>query len=74
MNLTRSRTKVKAGRSGVSQAKPAGCMTAVAKMSESDIRELAYEFFKARGCIHGNDLGDWFLAEKTIAEKVRENG
>lgn len=74
MNLTRSKTKVKAGRSGASSAKPAGRMMAAAKMSENDIRELAYAFFKARGCVHGNDLGDWLQAERTIEKKVRENG
>ncbi|MGB7494565.1 MAG: Hsp20 family protein, partial [Candidatus Acidiferrum sp.] len=30
------------------------------------IAQRAYEIFEARGCVHGNDRGDWFLAESEL--------
>ncbi len=31
------------------------------------IRERAYELFLSRGAAHGNDLRDWFLAERELS-------
>lgn len=31
-----------------------------------EIRVRAYVLFLARGAAHGNDLGDWFAAEKEL--------
>lgn len=74
MRPVKNKAKGRTGRDVSGSDKLAGRMMVAAKMSENDIRELAYAFFKARGCVNGNDLGDWFLAEKTITEKVSENG
>jgi HSP20 family molecular chaperone IbpA len=30
------------------------------------IAQRAYETFEGRGCVHGNDRGDWFLAESEL--------
>ncbi|MFH1552241.1 MAG: DUF2934 domain-containing protein [Candidatus Omnitrophota bacterium] len=30
------------------------------------IEKKAYELYKKRGHGHGNDLGDWYEAEKTV--------
>jgi len=30
------------------------------------IAQRAFEIFEARGCMHGNDRGDWFLAESEL--------
>jgi hypothetical protein len=35
--------------------------------SMEQIRMRAYELFMARGGCHGNDLADWFMAERELA-------
>ena len=35
---------------------------------QSKVAQKAYELFEARGCFHGNDIQDWFEAERTIRE------
>ena len=30
------------------------------------IEKKAYEIYKERGCVHGEDLNDWFEAEKAV--------
>ena len=34
------------------------------------IEELAYEFYVKRGRLNGDDLSDWFQAEKTVLKKL----
>lgn len=34
------------------------------------IEETAYELYVQRGRLDGDDLRDWFLAEKVISEKT----
>ena len=33
---------------------------------QKKIEQKAYDFFLQRGMAHGNDVGDWLLAEKEI--------
>lgn len=35
---------------------------------EEDIRKKAYELYEQRGCQPGNELGDWFEAEKLCSK------
>jgi hypothetical protein len=35
-----------------------------------EVRKRAYELFAHRGYGHGNDLDDWFQAEREIKEKL----
>ena len=35
------------------------------------IAEKAYELYSKRGCTHGQDLEDWFEAERVILEKYK---
>jgi HSP20 family molecular chaperone IbpA len=35
------------------------------------IAQRAFEIFEARGYVHGNDQGDWFLAESELLTPVR---
>ncbi len=39
---------------------------------ELSVAELAYQLWKARGCPHGSDQEDWFLAEGILKSR-REN-
>lgn len=32
------------------------------------IEQKAYELFEKRGCQHGNDIADWFTAEKLVKQ------
>ncbi|KJJ84292.1 hypothetical protein OMAG_001755 [Candidatus Omnitrophus magneticus] len=34
------------------------------------IKEQAYNFFIERGCTHGNDLNDWYMAEQAVSKYV----
>ena len=36
------------------------------EMNIETIRARAYELFLARGGMHGNDLADWFIAEREL--------
>ena len=38
------------------------------KVSPDEIAQRAYELFMARGGAHGNDLGDWLLAESELMQ------
>lgn len=33
------------------------------------VRKIAYELYEKRGCAAGNDLSDWFEAEKIARRK-----
>jgi len=35
-------------------------------MSVDEVRVKAYERFLERGCVHGDDLADWFAAENQL--------
>ena len=35
------------------------------------IAQRAFEIFEARGCVHGNDRADWFLAESELLTPVK---
>ena len=37
-----------------------------AQPSERDIATRAFEIFEKRGGTHGNDVGDWFQAEREL--------
>ena len=37
------------------------------------IRMRAYELFMARGGRHGNDLADWFMAERELTGSLRDS-
>ena len=39
--------------------------------SMEQIRMRAYELFMARGGCHGNDLADWFMAERELMGSSR---
>ena len=39
------------------------------ELTEELIRVRAYHFYEKRGCEHGHDLEDWFLAEAEIVGK-----
>lgn len=36
---------------------------------QEKIRKKAYELYESRGKAHGNDLADWFEAERIVAAK-----
>lgn len=38
-----------------------------------EISRLAYELFKKRGGIQGEDLDDWFAAERIVIESYSES-
>jgi hypothetical protein len=45
-------------------------------MSQEELRALiekkAYEMFSKRGWSHGNDLGDWYQAEKAVLNSLKK--
>ncbi len=42
----------------------------LAEQIQQDIGRRAYELFEQRGYTHGDDLSDWFQAEKEIVRSV----
>jgi len=42
----------------------------LAEQIQQDIGRRAYELFEQRGYTHGDDLSDWFQAEKEIVQRV----
>ena len=36
--------------------------------SETDIAERAYEIYKSKGRVHGDDLDDWLQAERDLKQ------
>lgn len=38
---------------------------------EAAVREKAYELYVKRGCNSGNELGNWFEAEKLVKEEYK---
>jgi DUF2934 family protein len=70
----RKRTKGQGTRSGnpiVTSPDSRASMAAEPKQRENNcsmeqIRIRAYELFMARGGCHGNDLADWFMAEREL--------
>jgi len=56
-------------------AKPAAKKASLAKMKPGELNVLiamkAYALFESRGYSHGNDLNDWYEAEKMIVAKVK---
>ena len=71
----RKKTKAQGTRSGnpiETSPDSRASMPAEPKQHESicsmeQIRIRAYELFMARGGCHGNDLADWFMAERELA-------
>ncbi len=41
--------------------------------SMEQIRMRAYELYMARGGCHGNDLADWFMAERELTGSLRDS-
>ncbi len=35
------------------------------------IQQKAYEIYVARGCNHGNNLDDWYEAERMVAKEIK---
>jgi hypothetical protein len=70
----RKKTKAQGTRSGnpiVTSPDSQSSMSAEPKHRENNcsteqIRIRAYELFMARGGCHGNDLADWFMAEREL--------
>ena len=69
----RKKTKAQGTRSGPSETSPdsRASMPTEPKHRENicsmeQIRMRAYELFMARGGYHGNDLADWFMAEREL--------
>jgi hypothetical protein len=70
----RKKTKAQGTRSGnptVTSPDSRASMPAEPKYRENNrsmeqIRMRAYELFIARGGYHGNDLADWFMAEREL--------
>lgn len=75
----RKKTKAQGTRSGnhvVTSPDSRASMPAEPKYRETvcnmeQIRMRAYELFMARGGCHGNDLADWFMAERELTEISR---
>jgi Protein of unknown function (DUF2934) len=42
--------------------------------TEDEIRKRAYEIHVEHGGLWGNDVGDWFQAERELREKYKNNG
>ena len=38
----------------------------MSELQKHKIEKRAYELFMSRGYQHGNDLGDWLIAEKEV--------
>jgi hypothetical protein len=36
--------------------------------ASQEIKKCAYDLFQRRGCLPGNDLSDWFEAEKRVKQ------
>jgi hypothetical protein len=36
------------------------------------IERRAFELYQKRGCIHGNDKGDWYEAEKAVLANLKK--
>jgi hypothetical protein len=53
------------GKSGSQQPRSTG-------PTEDEIRLRAYEIYLEHGCPDGEDLGDWFQAEKELTENIRK--
>jgi DUF2934 family protein len=64
MKETKSTKQAKPRRRGSANAsaKPAAASAAY----DETIARRAYELFRARGGLHGHDLGDWLEAERQI--------
>ncbi|MBF0486255.1 MAG: DUF2934 domain-containing protein [Candidatus Omnitrophica bacterium] len=35
------------------------------------VQDRAYEIFVNRGCVHGNELNDWYEAEKIVRAEIK---
>ncbi len=50
--------------------------SALEKISPGELSALAekkaYELFERRGYVHGNDLGDWYEAEKAVMAGLKK--
>jgi Protein of unknown function (DUF2934) len=42
--------------------------------TQDEIRKRAYEIHVEHGGLWGNDVGDWFQAERELREKYKNNG
>ncbi len=41
---------------------------------QEKVKEKAYSLFEKRGYSHGQDLNDWFQAEKIVSEELARSG
>jgi hypothetical protein len=77
----RKKTKAQGTRSGnpiVTSPDSRARMPAEPKHRENNcsmeqIRMRAYELFMARGGCHGNDLADWFMAERELTGNAQDS-
>ena len=53
--------------------KAGSALADLAEQIQQDIGRRAYEIFEQRGYTHGDDLSDWFQAEKEIVRSVRSD-
>lgn len=53
---------------------PEGASPALTAILPEEIAARAYEFFLSRGGQHGDDLGDWFLAEADLRRRRASGG
>ena len=59
---------------GTGSSQSAGALSSTVygtQPSQENIKRRAYEFFIARGGIHGNDQEDWFQAERELGAAGR---
>lgn len=66
----RTRTRRTAPRKEAGSAVSDGGRPPARQPGVEEIRERAYELFIERGATHGNDLADWFAAEKQLCAKA----
>jgi hypothetical protein len=61
--------QAKKGKTNGAPAKTGRLMKITSDTFHSMVERRAFELFLQRNCEHGNDMGDWFNAEKEISEK-----
>ncbi len=43
-------------------------------MFKDEVRRVAYELYAKRGYKQGNDMGDWFEAERIVQKRMGREG
>lgn len=59
-------------KSAAPQSKNWGFSNMTSEQLRSLIAKKAYGFYQSRGWSHGNDLADWFQAEKTVLADLKK--